>query len=480
MDRVRSAAVAAASSSSSAMPAQNFYGGGSAANAGPNALAGRLLQPVQNVYSRSSNGDSRKATTESSASVNKPSSAVTAINLDDDDAIPTSPETSNAADEVMIEDVRDETEPGSPPRYELETLSAPGLPDVNMLDITGQGQLVASLLGNSRHPAFACGHGFRPWHDPIAYTRGLLEYDVNENFVCQSNPPRAEQPQQAQPQTVPAAAPVSATPVAPAGAGATPQTPQSLPQSLTQESAPGSYPTPQPPKAFTYSQAATARLPPLPAVATHAPAVAPKSAADAPAAAPVRPRLNPELLHKARPHPHAFYNVQSHAWTIVTPFPPLNLADRTIFEKPKYKAHQADTRCSGHVPGLARVADSLPSEAHHYVWMPHQVDPRYILRPSQVNVGPSYPGDPPELGGPSSLPLPDPAALQSQQDRGNRALWGFFLCSGCNQAVTVSPQDYVPSVVGRELCESFAKARAQETQDSKDIAVRDAVDYIWK
>lgn len=190
-------------------------------------------------------------------------------------------------------------------------------------------------------------------------------------------------------------------------------------------------------------------------------------------------KLTSDQLEAARPHPHALYNTKTHSWSIVTPVPPPSEAkslDDTALRTAN--CHHSPTD-----------EDVRKTPAHHYVRMPHQVDPKYILRQPDVQ-NPSSPLS--QLGGPSSAPFPDPLnrddASYYSPSTPRSQWWDLYVCSRCRNAFTLNlHQASIPSVFTRKVADDFVRARTATAKDQKpltqldkDQIVKDAIEYVWK
>lgn len=318
----------------------------------------------------------------------------------------------------MIEDVQDsETQP--PPTYQPTTISHSdrGWPDLQNIRLFGHGQLPNLLLGKSRNSDFALGAGFKGWTSGPEFARHLVDYQINLNF----------------------------NPDAPTASTSTPVPSSSTPQ-----------------KQLSYSQAAA-----LPSQAAQAGAGASSNAV------PKKPMFQVADLALARPHPHAYFNVRSFSWTVIAPLP-----DHTSQSK------GSNVGCPGMSSPFPHLS-TVPQAAHFYVRIDNAVDPKFLLRTSHAGIESHFTEDSYKLGYPSSTAFPqpddpnDPCWHLSESSPTDRC-WHVHVCTNCRSAFTVSPQDYIASVLDRELCQRFVSARRAEAAEGKDEAVRDAIGYMWK
>lgn len=375
------------------------------------------LLPV-NFYgqaSASSQAPQRRSSIELARKQAKPVKSA-GIDLDANDSLPSSPEIDmgGGQDEIMIEAVDDEA---PLPSYQPTTIStnSHGWPDVHSMYLWGHGQLPNILLGKSRNPDFALGSAFRDWRSKggVVFAKDFVDYSVDLNF--NGEPPASNQ-------------------AAPASSATAPQKP------------------------FSYSQAAASRS-------------GQPSKVDAGTAA---PKLIAADLALATPHPHAYFNLGTFAWTVIAPLP-----------HHTSHPHGNHMGCPG-APDRAQNGASQPHPAHFYTCIARAVDPKYLLRPSTAVFGHQRTiGDPYCFGGPSLAPLPNPDNADDDcwklpDSTSQENCWHAYVCVGCRNAFTVSPRDVVPSVLGADLCHRFAFVRRQQAQEAKEEAVRDAIDYVWK
>lgn len=312
--------------------------------------------------------------------------------------------------------------------------SAPGYPDLHQSSYShGHGQLTNSLLGKSSDPAFKFGQTI-DWNASCNLLDNLVDYTIVEDFVAA--PPAAKRSN-------------AASPTKP-GVPSSPSTATSASAS----SPPPSTPAHKPAQTLSYSSAVAG------------PSATPTTAA---AARHSYFPITAQQLQAARPHPYAFYNVQTHAWSILAPFPP------------RHSTLPPDASCVG-------VNVGLPPR-HHYVHWQREVDPRFLLRQSEINT-PTHQRTHVAInrrtfGGPSSSPYPDPESTSDNvwfiQASPETEWWDLYRCSVCSRAFTVSRPDEISSVLGLLLCQRFEEARRRNpSPDGPDITMREALDYIWK
>ena len=373
-------------------------------------------QARQPLQPRRSSGQQHPVNLKAEGSAKPSTNAARAVGLDLDgnDSLPSSPEV-ETHDEIMIEDVQD-TDPVQ--TYQPTTIShsAQGWPDVHSMYTFGHGQLSNALVGQSRNPGFAFGSAFRGWKDGANFARYLVDYQINLSFEGDV--------------AAPAVNVATATN------------------------------TPPPTKAFSYSQAAAA--------SRSAQANSPQSQD------PASLKLKTADLLLARPHPHAYFNLKTFAWTIIAPFPNHASELQSVIRGCPGESVQYPHR------------STEPQVAHFYTLSQHAIDPKFILRPSGLSDQRSRTlQDLHSLGGPSRQPIPNPAnsddgSWQLEVNSPLERCWDACVCANCRNAFTVSNQDCVQSFFGRELCDRFTWIRKQAATEGKDEAVRDAIDYLWK
>lgn len=361
------------------------------------------------------------------------------INLDDDDTVfPASP-----VPEEMIEDYNSSSAFPLPPIGHSALQRNQDPQTINFKDL-GPGCLPNAILGHSAHEGFHLGHVF-DWH--AGFAENLVDYAINPSFVCLPPPPRPRQASQFEAST-------STLPVSPASPA-----PSSSSRSYSQ--ALGTRSIPEKQTELSGQEATT----------TASTANTPSKNRDGPQGN----GFSNKLLQESRPHPYAYYNVKSHAWTILAPWRQSPLRRRE------------DTPATCNRPGNSR-------KTHHYIRVQRSIDPKLVLKQTdrEENVSRQSGGVSvhTHLGGPSSAPWPDPTDHHDPAwlapDTPSEGRWDLFICSGCRNAFTVSPEDYVPSCIGRQLCEEFgryriADVRSQTNDGQTDAAIiRSGLEYIWK
>lgn len=321
-------------------------------------------------------------------------------------------------------------------------------PITETMQLEGHGYLPNAILGHSNHPAFRFGSAFE-WPETFN-VNSLVDYELNTAYVPRPSGSRAVQ----------------------TGSQA-PNSPVRLPNS---------------PPVRSYSQA-------LGSGTSAVASAASEGSSSTPGTQPVRQNsgsvsspskqkqtINPfsnASLAQARPHPHAYYSVSDQAWTVITPIPK-DIAKESVIYPVAGECKTLRNR------GIRKT--------HHYVRVPHGIDPRLILRPSQEESAPALGTrqdirSEPVLGGPSSASFPDPMDLYHACWAGPptppRDCWDLFVCSGCRTTFAVSPPNVIPSVLGSSLCQSFVKARIEEEEQKPQpqrnpTVILSALEYIWK
>ena len=380
------------------------------------------------------------------ANTNEPMENVTVkgIDLDADDDIP--PDNTPPPIELISN-----SHTTASPSFETA-----GFPSIR--DVFGHGQLLNSLLGKSNSPAFKFGNGFgwstEPSNELVSH---LHDFDLNPDFQAQ---------------------PVRGAPRLPTGhlSSSTPNPTKSplQPKTLagqTARVAPPSYSSIVSP---TSEQVPTSTS----ASALAGTSVNPSSNSSTAVDSPSKFSLPEEYLRLARPHPHAFFNTLSFSWTVITPYPPTPSSMQQLPELPK--------AC----PDMSGMYDtSIPNGIHHYVRSRRRIDPRFILRPSEVEpLLPSSSAPVSQFGGPSSSPFPAPLSPNDfswrLRESPRDSWWDLYVCSRCRRAFTVSPENVITSILGSDLCRRFERARKASTNDggseAQRVAMREALDYLWK
>lgn len=348
-------------------------------------------------------------------------------------------------------DADDNQFPNSPSSIEDDNYLASTIqyPDVGNMRIEGHGFLPNAILGHSSHPAFRFGSAF-DWPETFDAS-SLVDYSLDTSFAPRPSPPR-----QAQGQVDSRTAPSQNTP----------QTTRSYSQALGS----GSHVT-------TGTTQNDSNSPTVTSPTGQRKDSIPKGESNG-KPSPANPFSNASL-EQARPHPDAYYSVADQAWTVIT-----SISKDVGKGEP---AGPATGQCVlPHNRGIRKT--------HHYVRMPHGIDPRFILRPTQTEVGPALgaQGDlkpEPALGGPSAANFPNPLdsshACWAGPPTLPRNCWDLFVCSGCRNAFAVSPANAIPSVLGVSLIRAFIEARLDEEKqrpqplDSRTV-VQTAVEYFWK
>lgn len=314
-------------------------------------------------------------------------------------------------------------------------------PAVATMHLEGHGYLPNALLGHSSHPAFRLGSAF-DW--PESFDAGsLLDYEINSTYVPR---PTSSKPTQATAQ----AAPSSSTRSYSQAVGSA--SPSSAPAAAGKVVSSGGTSSTQQASGSTSSPSKTGTA--LPKLVSNA------------------------TIEQARPHPHAYYSMVHQAWTVITPI-------------------GMDTQQGSRSPpvtGECMVLRGTGSrKTHHYVRIPHAIDPKCLLRPSQQHYTPAISS--PHLytdhtfGGLSSAPFPNPKdpadPCWSGPPTPSQHCWDVYVCSGCRNAFAVSRANVIPSVWGYSLCQSFVQARVAEEQQKNQppgdgLVLQSALEYIWK
>ncbi|KAK9899710.1 cysteine proteinase [Cystobasidium minutum MCA 4210] len=322
-------------------------------------------------------------------------------------------------------------------------------PDVATMRLLGHGYLPNAILGHSEHPDFRLGAAF-DW--PKTFNpQDCMDYSLNSSFVPRPSASRAAA----------VAASTSQT------SASSPSTPPTTVRSYSQ----------------ALGSASPAQTPPVQGSTSTGAGQAParQPSANTPIVPPSKTFTNPfsnTSLEQARPHPNAYFNPRTLAWTVVA-----------------HMSQNGQTSSQDSIAGQCQRANGEPLRTHHYVRLRRGIDPRFILRPSQPAAEPlqqnnlSTPSEGPSLGGPSSEPFPDPIddshACCWGQVSPPKNCWDLFVCSGCRNAFAVSPANVIPSVLGPSTYQAFTQARlAEEAAKSRrvDDAVvgLDAIEYLWK
>lgn len=404
-------------------------------------------QPLEPVASTSFYGESQRPVARQplrAISQSQRHSTDTSVAMDVD-----SQEKAAASVGINLDD--DDTQfPNSPASMdELNEDTMINYPSVGTMQLQGHGYLPNAILGHSDHAGFQLGAAFG-W--PASFDAAALvdfNIDLKYSYVGRPTPSKASPnditvtPSPAIRSYSQAASTAASSSASPAPASASTNTAAGH-SPVRQSSAGGSLATPQ--RESSSSSSAT--------------------------------RFTTASIEKARPHPHAYYNIASQAWTVITAIP----QDRT------------NSQIQSSISGQCMINNHETRKTHHYVRVPKGIDPRFILRPSETNIGSSDQpmqshGSEPPLGGPSSAPFPDPSdpthACWSGPASSAASCWDMYVCSGCRNAFTVSPPDVIPSILGREACRSFVESRlAEEGPRSGQVndlsVIAFAMEYMWK
>lgn len=349
-------------------------------------------------------------------------------------------------------DAPDTDFPNSPESFgNLEDVAATiNYPSVGSMYVQGHGYLPNAILGHSSHPAFRLGAAFE-W--PEAFNAAdLMNYTLNQSYEPRPSPSR-----------------VSANPTV-AGAPSKSTSPSTRSTVRSYSQAVGS---------ASPAQSSTAQA--LQGGSSTGAGQEPTGQSSASAAPSSQSAPNPfsnKSLAEARPHPQAYFNPKTLAWTVVTRIPKENETAST----------------SASTGGNCEGPNNTTLRTHHYIRMPRSIDPRFILRPTQLDAYPTYghaneQTEEPSLGGPSAAPFPDPIdsshACWSGPPSSPRNCWDLFVCSGCRNAFAVSPADAIPAVLQPSVFQAFVQARLEEEaakpQKADDASViLAAIEYLWK
>lgn len=319
-------------------------------------------------------------------------------------------ESSSTSTEMLVD-----SPPQLPQENMLQIASDPraGWPDPKRLELRGHGWLSAALVGMQGPSDLSLG-SIIGWIDPkIPYydlEKRLVTFDINVDF---QDFHKTKQPP---------------SPLAVALAD-----PSNSSDSATQlsNSRPFSYSSAVSTAAHSnlhpqVQQALLAGPPPVDYSARHI-------------QAPKQPFLRTAAeLADHRPHPNAMYDVFKQEWHTLCVMP------------------GNDT---GFIPEVHKCRGTYPS--HFYIPLEGVVDPKFVLRPSQVQVA-QLDG----MGGPSALPFPDPTDPSDQcwSAQGSLATqrWNLFVCDGCRHAVASSSHRNACPGVLQGLWQPFEEARREE------------------
>jgi hypothetical protein len=371
--------------------------------------------------------------------------AAAGIDLDDDDTnFPNSP---------SVEDI-------GPPGYGSPSS---GFPNPLTMPIHGHGYLTNAILGHSKQPQFQLGSAFGWPHQ--FNPKNLVDYTVNAAYVPW--PSRSKT----------AAAATSTSTDAVASSALTPAGVRSYSQAVGRGSPSQVVQQDQPPST---SETGSSQLQHQSGSENTEDTLQDSSKS--------RQTFGNATLESSRPHPNAYYNIATQAWTIIAPM---------STESGEGQVSSTDLKlCKG---------VHATKKTHHYVRIVNAVDPKFILRPSEVEIGGQnslFDKRPEEkslfdldtqltqeYGGPSSVPLPAPVAGTDPSwitpPTPYQLWWDLYICSGCRYSFTVSPPDYIPSVWGQNTWQQYIRERLEEEKAKGGEFDRNAVilavqDYIWK